>query len=201
MIASIRRTSVLLLGLAAVAACSDVRPTEPVAAPIAPPTVGASPDLLGGIVGTLTNLIVVPAVQRRTPLATPITVVKTIGSAGGTLSIPAAGVTVVVPSGALSSSTVITMTARSGSLVAYDFAPHGITFAKPLVFTQDLSVTNVGLLQRAFLKLAYYSDPSLLGRTVATVTELLSGLLSGNTFTAKINHFSGYILTCGRDLD
>ena len=201
MIASIRRTSVLLLGLAAIAACSDARPTEPVAAPIAPPTVGASPDLLGGIIGVVTNLIVVPAVQRKVPLATPITVSKTIGSAGGTLSIPAAGVTVVVPTGALSANTVITMTARSGSLVAYDFAPHGITFAKPLSFSQDLSGTNVGLLQRAFLKLAYYTDPSLLGKTVATVTELIGGVLSGNTFSAKINHFSGYILTCGRDLD
>ena len=201
MIASIRRTSILLLGLVAIASCSESRPTEPVV-PIAP-TVAASPDLLGGVVGgvvgTVTNLIVVPAVQRITPIATSITVSKTIGSAGGTLSIPAAGVTVLVPQGALASSTVITMTARAGYLVAYDFAPHGITFAKPLSFTQSLSGTNVTLLQVPFLKLGYYSDPSLLGKTVATVSELLGGTVNtlSWSFSSKINHFSGYIVTCG----
>ena len=197
MIASIRRTSILLLGLVAVASCSESRPTEPVV-PIAP-TAAASPDLLGGVVGTVTNLIVVPAVQRTTPIAESITVSKAIGSAGGTLSIPAAGVTVVVPKGALASSTVITMTARAGYLVAYDFAPHGITFAKPLSFTQSLSGTNLTLLQAPFLKLGYYTDPSLLGKTVATVSELLGGTVNSLSwsFSSKINHFSGYILTCG----
>ncbi len=197
MIASLRRTCILLLGLVAIASCSESRPTEPVV-PIAP-TIAASPDLLGGVVGTATNLIVVPAVQRITPIATSITVRKTIGTAGGTLSIPTAGVTVVVPQGALASSTVITMTARAGYLVAYDFAPHGITFAKPLSFTQSLSGTNVTLFQAASLKLGYYTDPSLLGKTVATVSELIGGTVNtlSWSFTSKINHFSGYIVTCG----
>jgi hypothetical protein len=196
MIASIRRTSVLLLGLAAIA-CSDVQPTTPVPAPAPLAPTAAQPGLIGDVLGAVTKLIIVPAVQRKVALPAPVTVTKTIGSAGGTLSIPAAGVTVVVPQGAVSSSTTFTMTARAGYYVAYDFEPHGIKFAKPLTLTQDLSGTNVTLLQRPFLKLAYYTDPSLLSKAVATVTELISGLLSGNNFSAKINHFSGYVICVG----
>ena len=88
------------------------------------------------------------------------------------------------------------MTARAGSLVAYDFAPHGITFAKPLVFSQQLRGTNASLLTAPFLQLGYYSDPSLLTKTGALVSELLGGTLNTLTwtFTAPIPHFSGYIV-------
>ncbi|MEO8621507.1 MAG: hypothetical protein ABI625_10610, partial [bacterium] len=158
-------------------------------------------DLLGGLTQTVNKLLTaVVGVQRNTPLASSITVTKTIGSAGGTLSIPQAGVTVTVPSGALASNTVITMTARAGSLIAYDFAPHGITFAKPLVFTQSLAGTNASLLTAPLLALGYYSDPSLLNSLGGLVSELLAGnvnLLSW-TFTAKIPHFSGYMVAVGR---
>ena len=136
MTTTFRRFGVMALGLALLSACSS-EPTSAPAAPIAAPTSAPNADLLGSVTGLVDKTVsFVAGVQRNVPLATPITVTKTIGSAGGTLSILAAGVTVTVPSGALSTPTVITMTARAGSLVAYDFAPHGITFAKPLVFTQ-----------------------------------------------------------------
>src|SRR5205085_22044 len=77
----------------------------------------------------------------------------------------------------------ITMTARAGYLVAYDFAPHGIIFARPLVFTQRLSGTNATLLSAPFLKLAYYQDPSLLGELTATVSEVISGVSNLLTWT------------------
>lgn len=188
-----RRISALaVVALALVAACS-AEPTSP----SAPGALAPSHDLVGG-----TNLLTsLPGVQRNVPLASSITVTKTIGVAGGTLSIPQAGVTVTVPSGALSASTVVTMTARAGSLVAYDFAPHGITFAKPLVFTQSLSGTNATILNAPLLKLGYYSDPSLLTALDGLVSELISGnvnLLSW-TFTANIEHFSGYMVGMGRE--
>ena len=66
--------------------------------------------------------------------------------------------TVTVPRGALAQTTTITMTARAGTVVAYDFAPHGITFAKPLVFQQQLRGTNASLLTAPLLQLGYYSD-------------------------------------------
>ncbi|PYP79492.1 MAG: hypothetical protein DMD35_07965 [Gemmatimonadetes bacterium] len=52
-----------------------------------------------------------------------------MGPDGGTLAIVEAGVNVTLPRGALTSTTTITMTARAGSLVAYDFAPHGVVLA------------------------------------------------------------------------
>ena len=190
----------MALGLALLSACSS-EPTSAPAAPIAAPTSAPNAALLGSVTGLVDKTVsFVAGVQRNVPLATPITITQTIGSAGGTLSILSAGVTVTVPSGALSTPTVITMTARAGSLVAYDFAPHGITFAKPLVFTQKLAGTNASLLSVPFLKLGYYSDPRLLGQLGGLVSELISGSVNlvSWTFTSNITHFSGYMLSCGR---
>ena len=197
----IRRIGALALALT-LAACS----ADQVGAPTQMKAAQSGPDasLLGGLVGTVTgvlNLTTSDAVQRTTPLAAPITVSKQIGYYGGTLSIPEAGVTVTVPVGALTKTTTITMTARAGSLIAYDFSPTGTQFAKPLVFRQTLKGTNVTLLQAPLLRLGYYSDPGLLGTLSATVSDLLLGVtnLLDWSFTAPINHFSGYVLLCGRE--
>jgi hypothetical protein len=198
----LRRISLVAASLALFSACSS----EPTSAPQAgvPAPVAPSASLLGGLVGgvvnVVQNLVLVPGLLRSVPLAADITVSQTIGAAGGILSIPAAGVTVVVPAGALASNTLITMTARHGALVAYDFAPHGITFAKPLVFTQSLTGTNATLLSVPFLTLGYYSDPSLLTSVGGLVSELLGGTtnLLGWTFTGSIKHYSGYMIGMGR---
>jgi hypothetical protein len=198
MFTTLRRAGIAL-GLVLASACSTEQPTAPATAPAIQPT-AQSADLLGSVGTLLGDLHLVTGLKRTTPLAAPITVSKTIDSRGGVLSIPQAGVTVVVPYGALTRATTITMTARAGYLVAYDFAPHGITFARPLVFTQRLSGTNASLLSAPFLKLAYYNDPSLLGALTATVSELIGGVsnLLTWTFSAPIKHFSGYLVTCGR---
>ena len=192
------------LGLVAAAvslmsACSG----EPTTAPVAPAARLAAPSAAPSAslsVLDLLNLNLVGGVQRKVPLANAITVTQTIGSAGGTLSIPAAGVTVNVPAGAVSGPTVFKMTARAGSLMAYDFEPHGTVFAKPLTFTQDLHVTNASLLTAPFIQLGYYSDPSLLTAVGGLVSELTNGTLSLLTwkFSAPIKHFSGYMMSCGR---
>jgi len=192
---TLRRLSALALGALALVSCGTEQPTAvPHPAASAPGAPSAS------LLPTITSLLSVDGLQRTTPLAAPITVSKAIGVDGGTLSIPQAGVTVIVPRGALAQTTTITMTARAGSLVAYDFAPHGITFAKPLVFSQQLKGTSASLLSAPFLQLGYYSDPSLLTETGALVSQLLGGTLNTLTwtFTAPIPHFSGYIVTCRR---
>jgi hypothetical protein len=194
----LKRAAALAFALVATGCTADVSATAPKAAPAA-----RSNDLLGGVLGTVGNLtnglLSVRNLKRNTPLAAPITVVKTIGAQGGSLGIPEAGVVVVVPAGALSSPTDITMTARAGSVIAYDFEPHGITFARPLVFTQSLRGTNAPLLSLRSMRLGYYSDPSLLGETTSLVSELIKGLGSifSGTFTAPIGHFSGYLVTFG----
>jgi hypothetical protein len=191
---TLRRLAALAVGALTLASCGGDQPTRPLLRQ-SPPEAPAS-DLLGG----LTSLIGVNGLQRTTPLAAPITVTKVIGPEGGTLAIPQAGVTVVVPRGALVTTTTITMTARAGSLVAYDFAPHGVVFAKPLVFSQQLRGTNATLLSAPLLGLGYYRDPSLLSKSGGLVSELLNGTVNtlSWTFTSTIPHFSGYIVTCGR---
>jgi hypothetical protein len=196
MFRSVRRAGMLALALAFATACSPERAAAPTS--VQAPVAAASGDLLGTVTSTL-GLTSKNGLQRTTALAAPITVQQTIGIYGGTLSIPAAGVSVYVPAGAVSRPTLITMTARAGTLVAYDFEPHGIVFNKPLVFTQRLSGTKVSILQAPLLKLGYYSDPSLLGQTTALVSDLIGGLINVLTwtFTAPIKHFSGYIVLCG----
>jgi hypothetical protein len=195
---STRRFGALAIGLLLAVGCSQDRSTGP--ASISAPTAVAQPDLLGGVVGGLTSVLkltTVSGLQRSTPLPNDITVERTIGIYGGTLSIPAAGVTVVVPIGALPGPTQITMTARKGSLVAYDFGPHGITFRVPLIFTQKLNGTNATVLNAPLLKLSYYGDSSLLGQTTALVSDLIGGVVNllNWSFTAPIKHFSGYLVS------
>ncbi|MFL5618526.1 MAG: hypothetical protein ACJ79A_09060 [Gemmatimonadaceae bacterium] len=191
---TLRRLATLALGALTLASCGGEHPTLPQLQQ-SPPEAPAS-DLLGG----LTSLLGVNGLQRTTALPAPITVTKSIGPDGGTLAIPGAGVTVTVPRGALATTTTITMTARAGTLVAYDFAPHGITFAKPLVFTQQLRGTNATLLTAPLLGLAYYADASLLTQTGGLVSQLLGGTVNtlSWTFTGPIPHFSGYMVSCGR---
>jgi hypothetical protein len=190
---TLRRLATIALSALAAVSCGTEHPTLPQLQQ-SPPT-EASSDLLG-----LTSLLGMNGLQRTKALAAPITVSKSIGSEGGTIAIPEAGVTVTVPRGALAKTTKITMTARAGTLVAYDFEPHGITFAKPLAFSQKLSGTNATLLSAPFLQLGYYQDASLLTKTGGIVSELLGGAVNtlSWTFTSQIGHFSGYMVSCGR---
>ena len=190
----LRRLLAVALGALALASCATDHPTGLPRLQQSPP---AEPEAL---LGTVSSLLQLDGLQRTKALSAPISVSKSIGVEGGTLAIPEAGVTVVVPRGALSATTKITMTARAGTLVAYDFAPHGITFAKPLVFTQQLRGTNATLLSAPLLGLGYYSDPSMLGKTSAVVSDLLGGVVNtlSWSFTSAIPHFSGWVVTCGR---
>ena len=195
---TLRRLTALAFGALALVSCGTDQPTA-----VSRPDLSAPDVPSASLLTTITSLLTVDGLQRTTPLAAPITVSKSIGVDGGTLAIPQAGVTVVVPKGALAQPTTITMTARAGSLLAYDFSPTGTTFYKPLVFNQSLRGTNVTLLQVPLLRLGYYSDPGLLGAVTATVSDLLVGVtnLLDWSFTAPIKHFSGYIVTCGRVAD
>lgn len=143
----------------------------------------------------------VNVLQRKTPLANAITVSKVIGILGGTLSLPDAGLTVVVPPGAVLSPTTISVTALAGSNVAYEFSPHGTQFLLPLIATQNLLITKTSGFNLLSFFAGYYQSPADLGNGTATITEELSvsiGLL--NTIAVfDISHFSGYILATGCD--
>jgi len=175
----------------ALVSCSTSEPVAPSAA-TPPPTAAQS---LLGILGTP---MTVQPLQRTVPLPSNISASAYIGALGGTLSIPSAGLIVVVPPLALMSRTHVTVTALAGSNVAYEFAPHGIKFLVPLVVTQSLKNTQAqtgGLINPLSLKAAYFPDSS----NVTSVTELLGvdvNLLS-QTAVFSVWHFSGYILAGG----
>lgn len=195
MIRTLRRFS-LLAGVALFAACSSESPSLP-SAPNA--TFGKAP-VNSPLSATTAALTLTTGAQRTSALPSNLTVTQAIGIDGGTLSIPQAGVTITVPAGALAATTLISVTARAGTVIAYDFAPHGTTFAKPLVFTQTLAGTNVSAALAPLLTLGYYADPSFLTTLGGSVSEFISGLSNpaNGSFTSSISHFSGYMVACGR---
>jgi hypothetical protein len=187
-----------LLGLAA---CRDVIAPEPVQAPPPNALLGILDPILGSlpIVGAIFRTDTVVVLQRAQALPYKITQTKLIGSGGGQVSIPTAGVTLTVPAGAVDFPTLISVTALAGRGVAYEFGPTGSTFKKPLTIKQDLRVTNVDPRLASQLKFngGYFrSQKSLLGGLLGIIEELLpaSTNASNGTVQFNVNHFSGYLI-------
>jgi len=163
--------SVLLL--VAALACTDRTPTS---VPVAP-----APDasLIGGLLGA-TGLLKC----SNLPYASST---KTIGALGGSIS--AGPHTLVIPPGALSAPTTITMTAPSGLGVnAVKFAPEGLRFSAPAVLT--MSYSNCSLLGKLLPKRIAYTDDNL---NILSYLLSLDNLFSKNV-TGKVNHFSDYVV-------
>jgi hypothetical protein len=166
------------------------------------PSAGLIGDLIGGlpILGPLLSRDTVIVLQRDVPLAAPVTVTKIIGAEGGRLVVPGTGLTMDFPAGALVAPTPITVTALPGRGVAYEFGPHGITFAKPVTIRQDLepTVLNRWTAQWVRLKGGYFkSQTDLLSRLLrAVVSELLPATTDVSNMEVRfdIRHFSGYLV-------
>jgi len=159
----------LLLALA----CSDRTPTSVPAAP--------APDasLIGGLLGA-TGLLKCSDLPYASSTAT-------IGPNGGSLS--AGPHTLVIPPGALSAPTTITMTAPRGLGVnAVKFAPEGLRFATPATLT--MSYSNCSLLGKLLPKRIAYTDDNL---NILSYLLSLDNLLSARV-TGKVNHFSNYVV-------
>lgn len=179
-----------LLSIFLLAGCArdGVSPVEPTAA--VPPKPNSA--LLG--------LLPVRGVTRATPLAKDIAVSAVIGPKGGKISIPEAGLTLVVPANAVKANTTFKATALAGKLVAYEFEPHGTKFAVPLQFTQDLRKTSLlSALTAPLMHGAYFTDRSMLNDQagLALVSELrpvVVNLLKSQA-SFPINHFSGYLIS------
>jgi hypothetical protein len=136
--------------------------------------------------------------QRTSSLATQ-SKSATIGILGGTIVIPSAGFSLVVPPLAVTSPVTITVTAVAGSNVAYTFEPHGLQFLLPAIATQSLVATDAGWggsVNPLSLFVGYF--PNLTNLT--SVTELLNLQLNLplQTSTALLTHFSGYVWSSGR---
>lgn len=146
------------------------------------------------------------ALTRRWPLDHDVTATATIGPEGGSITIDEAGATIVFPPGALDSPRPIKMIAKAGATLAYEFCPHGITFAAPVAVQQNLSFTRAGASDLRTLQAGYYRqsldaiflDPA---SALVKVSELrgidLDRPSNPRIGTFYISHFSGYIISTG----
>lgn len=130
------------------------------------------------------------------------TVTKVIGPRGGELSFPA-GMKLIVPRGAVSSDVTFQVTRLPGNIVAYDFEPHGTTFAVPLELKQPTLGTNLFKLPPATRAAgAYFLSASALNQAAGTadVAEFETTFVSANRawITFSVKHFSGYLISTGR---
>lgn len=151
------------------------------------------------------------AVTRKHALKSDITKTQVIGSQGGKIKIDKAGLTVVFSPGALLRDTPITVTANAGTLVSYEFGPHGTQFHAPVNIEQDMKqTTSAKKLRQAntlFGGYMVHGVSDIVGDSVK-VTELHKSdtkigkdslgrpELKKSTFV--VSHFSGYILISTR---
>jgi hypothetical protein len=199
-----RRNTFLALSLASagvLGACADPS-TSPSPTSLAP-SVTVSRD-----VGPTGTPVTVQGLLRTTPLAQTVVVTKTVPSGGGGISVPGTDFQLQVPNHAFEGkSMTFTITAYAGSVVAYDFQPHGYHFLKPLKAVQQLGHTNwksfglpAGFYQSSAG--AYFADSSQVDWTtgLATVNEFMpTGVnVGGATMTWDVPHFSGYIVSWAR---
>lgn len=200
---------------ATIVACQGDRVAAPPVAPPVAPAAAPSNSLLGGLTGlvggvltTVTSVLhvdqLLPVLHRRTALSHDVTWSFVAGPNGTTNHNSTTGLTIVIPKGALSSYQTITVTAPAGSLMQYEFGPHGLQFAKQVELRQDLGLADLTvLLGLDQVKGAYYASPTLQydsTTNTAHVDELeptTVNLLTLST-SVKIQHFSGYILATGR---
>ena len=145
--------------------------------------------------------------KRPFYLPNDVSVSADIGPQGGEINVSATGGKIDFPAGALREQTHITMTAKAGWNVAYEFEPHGITFDKPVKVQQDLKLTLIYRTQEAKNLTAGYYSRDLNGsfldpwKFFARVSELRHVDLDqkANPRVAKfyIYHFSGYLMSSG----
>ena len=184
---TIRRVAVLA-GLVFTAACSTDATAPAAPAQVDPALARRSPDR--------SLLALVKVLPRNHALNKTISSSATIGAAGGEIKLPQVGFSLVIPAGALSANTQITVTADSGSGVAYRFEPHGLEFNKTVWFTQELKHTKATPL--TLMLGAYFKNPDQLNLTdlTALIDELFGVRRSGGKLLFGIEHFSGYLVSC-----
>lgn len=193
------RNAFRALAVVAMAGCAEHAvsgPQVPASEVLAKAT--SESDLLGGILDPVLGLLFpAKAVSRITPLAHDITVTKTIGAAGGFIEIPQAGFRIDVPQGAVASNTVFTATAVAGYVIAYEFAPHGATFARDLTVSQSLA--NTDWYRKGFktAKGGYFTDRDLISQVLRIVLtlELLPASVAQGAIRFNVKHFSGYMVS------
>lgn len=147
--------------------------------------------------------MVMGAITRYAPLPNELTATATIGSEGGSFSIPEAGLTVTVPAGAVAEPVVFSATAHTGKIIAYDFQPAG-RFGVPIEVSQDLDSTSWhDQADPSDVFGGYFTSENALDdeQGEAEVSEVPPSAVDIEKcrVTFAVAHFSGYVIATGRD--
>ena len=127
---------------------------------------------------------------------------RTIGTERGRLEIAEAGVTIVVPEGALDAPVRITVTALAGEHMAFDLQPHGLRFLRPATIEVDvnrteaadgLRTTDGAVDVERFLGVLFEGDPTL----GVEPLETLPAYRKGGTVAFDGAYFRGYVCATG----
>jgi hypothetical protein len=199
----------VLLGAILISSCTDGAFQAPTAPPAAIAAQSASSAIKGpagsGIQSDAAN-IELKALWWKQKNKGVASVSRQIGPSGGTIEMPAMGLTIVFPAGALRVTKTITVT-PDDKYVAYRMEPSGTTFDKDVIVTQLLSVTELaGAPLRTQLFAAYLRDDNakLSGKITVSKTDLqpshtvfsaITGLPQADVWV--IRHFSRYMLSSG----
>jgi hypothetical protein len=203
------RSISVLLGAILISSCSDAAFQGPRAAVDGIAAQNADASLKGpgsgGSISNVANLELKALWWNKKPRQV-VSVSQPIGPAGGTIRMPAMGLTIVFPAGALKETKTITVT-PDDKYVAYKMEPSGTTFDKDVTVTQLLSLTEiVGAPLRGQLFAAYVRDDNakLSGKLTIPQTDIqpshtvlsrITGLPEAQVWV--IRHFSRYMLSSG----
>lgn len=202
---SLYRSLRVLFGAILVSSCSDSilqSATAPVDAAAAAGSVASSQGPGGA--GSLNDSQKLKALWWKSQHQAVVSVSKSIDEGGGTISMPATGLTIYFPPGALNGPLTITVTSDE-RYVAYKMEPSGTRFNQDVIVTQQLGLTQVaGSLLRTQLFAAYIADDhaKLSGKIPVIEIEPSSTTMSPITHLPEaqvwvIRHFSRYMLASG----
>ena len=148
----------------------------------------------------------VRTLKRTFKITSRMSASKLIGIMGGEIVLPGTGARVYFPPFSVPTPTLITMTARQGDDVAYDFQPH-MTFQIPVTVQQELGGTNaldhpsmLNALSGAYFEGDLEQNYVDAARKYVHIKEVSPGMLdpSGRKFTFLVFHFSGYLASSGK---
>jgi len=141
--------------------------------------------------------------RRNAPLTAAVSATGVIGPEGGEIALQGAGISLVVPPGALSESTEITVHAPIGDAVAFQFAPHGLVFDVPASIQVDSRMTNADRFldetERGGSPLDHIMGVYFTGDPGVGVEPLenLEAYFRDGSIVFDIGHFSGYACASG----
>jgi hypothetical protein len=185
MLATRRFASLFAIALAAVmlTSCADdhALPTAPVA-PVAP-----NPSLIGGLVGTVTDVVggVLNLGFSECPTDRTQSGSALIGSAGGTVRVGPHRLQ--VPRGALNKTVRISGVAPKGDYAQIKFEPEGLKFKRPTTLVMSYDGCRIEELPQ--LRIVYVNETLEIITVLPTTTNRRD-----ETATTHLDHFSRYML-------